>query len=88
MANDPANSSGVGDQRSTGMLAIVTAAAMNAVQRHAPAISTRLATDQIADGSRREANGWPVTSETVSGTNSAAHTVHTPEATVPSRSAR
>ena len=48
----------------------------------APAISTRLATDQIADGSSRPASGWPVTSETVSGAGNTAQTVHTPEATV------
>jgi len=70
------------------MLAIVTAAARNAVHRHAPAVSTRSATDQIADGLRREPTGWPVTSETVSGTNNTAQTVQTPEATVPSRRAR
>ena len=66
----------------------MTIAANSAVQRHDPATSIRLATDQIADGSRRLVSGWPVTSETVSGTSSAAHTVQTPDATVPSRSAR
>ena len=45
----PPNSSGVHDQRSTGMLTTVTIAASSAVQRQAPAMSTRLATDQIAD---------------------------------------
>jgi hypothetical protein len=70
------------------MLAMVTAAARNAVHLQAPADSIRLATDQIADGLRRVVSGCPVTSETVSGTKSAAHTVHTPDATVPSRSAR
>src|SRR6202011_2291548 len=85
---DPAKSNGVQDHRSTGRLASMTAAAMKAVQRQAEAVSTRLATDQIADGLRRETNGCPVTSETVSGTSTAAQTVQTPDATVPRRSAR
>src|SRR3954447_16076791 len=88
VATAPANNTGVADQRRTGMLAIVTAAARNAVHRHDPAVSTRLATDQMADGLSREASGWPVTSETVSGTNSAAQTVQIPDAAVPSRRAR
>ena len=70
------------------MLTTVTIAANSAVQRHDPATSIRLATDQIADGSRRLASDCPVTSETVRGTSSAAHTVQTPEATVPVRRAR
>ncbi len=66
----------------------MTAAARNAVQRHAPAVSTRLATDQTLTGLSCSRSGCPETSETVSGTSSAAHTVHTADATVPSRSAR
>ena len=66
----------------------MTAAARNAVQRQAPAMSTRLATDQMLTGLRCSRSGWPETSETVSGTSSAAHTVQTAEAAVPSRSAR
>ena len=67
---------------------MATTAARNAVHRHAPAISTRLATDQMSDGLSWSCSGWPVTSETVNGTSSAAHTVQIAEATVPSRSAR
>jgi hypothetical protein len=47
----------VGDQRSTGMLATVTIAARTAVHRHAPAVSTRLATDQMSDGLSRDVSG-------------------------------
>ena len=57
VTSDPANSTGVGDQRSTGMLATVTIAARNAVHRHAPAVSTRLATDQMSDGLSRDVSG-------------------------------
>src|SRR6476620_3018058 len=53
----PPNSSGVGDQRSIGMLATVTIAARTAVHRQAPAVATRLATDQIADGLSRDVSG-------------------------------
>ena len=53
----PAKRSGVHDQRSTGMLTTVMTAANRAVQRHAPATSIRLATDQIADGSSLLTNG-------------------------------
>ena len=88
VTSEPANRNGVHDQRSTGMLAIVTTAARNAVHRHAPAVSTRLATDQIVTGLRWSRSGWPDTSEMVSGTSSAAHTAHAPEASVPVRSAR
>ena len=88
VTSEPANRIGVHDQRSTGMLTIVTTAARNAVHRHAPAMSTRLATDQIDAGLRWSRSGWPDTSETVSGTSSAAHTAHDPAATVPVRSAR
>ena len=88
VASDPAHSTGVHDHRSTGMLASVTTTANTAVQRHAPATSTRPATDQISSGLRCAANGWPLTSETVSATISVAHTAQMPEATVPTRSAR
>ena len=57
VTSDPANSSGVGAHRSTGMLAMVTIAARNAVHRHAPAVSTRLATDQMSDGLSRDVSG-------------------------------
>ena len=66
----------------------MTIAASSAVHRQVPAVSTRLATDQMADGLSLLVSGCPVTSETVSGTSSAAHTAQTPEATVPIRSAR
>ena len=53
VSSDPANSTGVQDQRSTGMLAAtVTISARSAVQRHAAAVSTRPATDQISTGFR------------------------------------
>ncbi len=55
--SDPTNSSGVGDQRSTGMLATATIAARNAVHRHAPAVSTRLATDQMSKNPSRDDSG-------------------------------
>ena len=48
----PTSSSGVHDQRSTGRLANITAAASNAVNRHADAMLIRLATDQIVAGLR------------------------------------
>ena len=51
-------------------------------------MSTRLATDQMSTGLERVDSGWPVTSETVSGTSSTAHTVQIADATVPIRSAR
>ena len=57
VTSEPANSGGVHDQRSTGMLTTVTTAARNAVHRHAPAVSTRPATDQMSDGLRRAVNG-------------------------------
>ena len=88
VASAPASRIGVHDQRSTGMLATVTTAATNAVHRHALAVSTRPATDQTAAGSRFRLNGWPETSDTVSGTISAAHTVHIADAPVPRRNAR
>ena len=50
VSSEPANSKGVSDQRSTGMLATVTIAARNAVHRHAPAVLTRPAADQIVSG--------------------------------------
>ncbi len=52
VANDPTSSSGVHDQRSTGRLANITAAANNAVHRHAVAMLIRLANDQIDTGLR------------------------------------
>ena len=55
--SEPANSRGVSDHRSTGMLTTVTIAARNAVHRHAPAVSTRPATDQMSDGLSRAVNG-------------------------------
>ena len=70
------------------MLPIATTAARNAVHRHAPAMSTRFATDQIDAGLRWSRSGWPDTSEMVSGTSSAALTAHAPAASVPVRSAR
>ena len=48
MANDPTSSSGVHDQRSTGRLANVTAAASSAVHRHAVEMLIRLASDHSA----------------------------------------
>jgi hypothetical protein len=84
----PPNSTGVHDQRSTGMLTTMTMAASSAVHRQVPAVSIRLATDQMADGLSLLVNGCPVMSETVSGTSSAAHTAQMPDATVPIRSAR
>src|SRR5438093_10067072 len=81
----PASSTGVHDQRSTGRLASVTAAAMKAIQRHALAVSTRLAADHTLTGFRFSVSGCPETSDTVSGTSSAAHTVHIADAAVPSR---
>src|SRR5215207_5015744 len=86
--NAPATSTGVHDQRSTGRLANVTAAARKAVHRQAVAESTRLAADHTLIGFRVSASGCPETSDTVSGTISAAHTAHTPDAAVPSRNAR
>ena len=52
------------------------------------AVSTMLATVQTSSGLSRSLSGAPVMSETVSGTSSTAHTVQTPEATVPVRNAR
>ncbi len=88
VSSAPPNSAGVHDQRSTGMLSTMTMAASSAVHRQVPAVSIRLATDQTADGLSLLVSGWPVMSETVSGTSSAAHTAQMPEATVPIRSAR
>src|SRR6185503_15414367 len=86
--NAPASSTGVHPHRSTGRLASVTAAAMNAVQRQEVAVSTRLAADQMLIGLRFSVSGCPETSDTVSGTNSAAHTAQTADAADPRRSAR
>ncbi len=88
VSSDPPSSHGVQPQRSTDTLAAVTISARNAVQRQAFAVSTRPATDHSCTGLRWSRNGCPDTSEMVSGTSSAAHTVHTPEASVPSRNAR
>ena len=66
----------------------MTAAARNAVHRHAPAMSTRLAADQMSTGLRWSRSGCPETSETVSGTSIAAQIAHTADAAVPMRSAR
>ncbi len=88
VTREPANSSGVHDQRSTGMLTTVTTAANSAVHRHAPAMSMSPATDHTSAGLNREVSGCPLTSETVNGTISAAHTVQIPAAAVPTRSAR
>src|ERR1700734_3956231 len=57
VTNDPTNSNGVHDQRSTARLANVTRAAKNAVQRHAEAVLIRPATDQSCTGFRWAANG-------------------------------
>jgi hypothetical protein len=70
------------------MLITVTMAASSAVHRQVPAASIRPATDQTSAGLSLLASGWPVTSETVSGTNIAAHIAQTPDAKVPTRSAR
>ena len=48
----------------------------------------REAADQTLIGLRWSRSGWPETSDTVNGTSSAAHTVHTADAVAPSRSAR
>ncbi len=88
VTSDARTSNGAHDQRSTPRLASVTIAASAAVQRHAEAVLIRLATDQICTGLRWSTSRWPDTSEMVRGTSKAAHTAHTPEATVPSRSAR
>ena len=88
VTSDPASSTGVQVQRSTGMLTRVTIPASRAVQRQVPAVSTMLATVQTSMGLSLLVNGAPVISETVSGTSSTAHTVHTPAAMVPVRSAR
>src|SRR6202012_5674 len=85
--SDPASSMGVQDQRSTARLANVTSAASAAVQRHAEAVVTRSATDQILAGLRFSSE-WPDTSEMVNGTSNAAHTAQIPDATVPRRNAR
>ena len=52
VANDPANSSGVHDQRNTGTLATVTTAASSAVQRHVVEMLIRLASDHRVAGFR------------------------------------
>ena len=70
------------------MLISVTMPANRAVQRQVPAVSTMLATVQMSTGLSLLVNGAPVISDTVSGTISIAHTVHTPAAAVPVRSAR
>src|SRR6185312_15809161 len=88
VTRDPANRTGVNDHRSTGMLATVSTAARNAVHRHAPAVSTTSAADHSVAGLTRSVTGCPDTSEIVSGTSNAAHTVHTPAAIVPVRKAR
>ena len=61
---------------------------MKAVQRQAVAVSTSQAADQTLTGLRCSRSGCPETSDTVNGTSSAAHTVHTADAAVPSRRAR
>ncbi len=86
--SDPASRNGVHPHRSTAELARVTINARNAVHRQALAVSTRLVTAHSCTGLRWSLSGCPDTSEMVSGTSSAAHTVHTPDATVPRRSAR
>src|SRR6201999_905029 len=88
VSTDPAASSGVQDQRSTGRLASVTTAASAAVQRHAEAVLISPANDQIVTGLRCSDNRCPDTSEMVRGTSRAAHTAHAPQASVPSRRAR
>ena len=88
VSSDPASSTGVHPHRNTGRLAMVTAAARSAVQRQATATSTIPAADHTSAGPRWSSNGCPDTSETVSGTSSAAHTVHTADAAEPTRSAR
>ena len=57
VTSDPANSTGVQDQRSTGMLSTVTSTASSAVHRHAPAISIRSATAQMSAKLSRDDNG-------------------------------
>ena len=57
VTSDPANSTGVHDQRNTGMLTTVTTAANKAVHRQAPAMSMRSATDQMSAGLRRVTRG-------------------------------
>ena len=88
VSSDPANRNGVHDQRSTARPATATASAKNAVHRHALAVSTSPATAHSCTGLRYSCSGWPETSDTVSGTSSAAHTAHTPAAVMPMRSAR
>ena len=52
VANDPTSSSGVHDQRSTGRLASITAAASSAVHRHAVEMLIRPASDHRLAGLR------------------------------------
>ncbi|SLI41346.1 Uncharacterised protein [Mycobacteroides abscessus subsp. abscessus] len=85
---EPPNSTGVQPQRSASRAPTATISANTTVVRQASAMSTCPIARHSCSGRQMSATGWPVVSDTVSGTSSAAQTAHARAKFDPIRTAR